>query len=117
MDEPEEGTFEDLVVPGTLERRVGEFGVAVLWALFCLMNFFPPSHQALAPWLFGPLGALASLHFMRRAFDRRPRLIVNTEGITDRTSLVGGSLGRGAPRLRAAGARPGRNAADTTRHG
>lgn len=92
MDEPGQGTLRDLVVPGSLERRLGEFGVGVFWALFCLMNFFPPSGQALAPWLVGPLSALASLHFFRRAFDGRPRLVVNSEGVTDRTALIGGSL-------------------------
>jgi hypothetical protein len=92
MEWPEEDAGEDLVVEGSVERRLGEFGVGVLLAFFCLMNFFPPSGQALAPWLVGPLSALASLHFMRRAFDRRPRLIVDSEGITDRTALIGGSL-------------------------
>lgn len=78
-------------MPGTLERRLGELGIGVLWALFCLMNFFPPSGQALAPWLVGPLSGLASLHFMRRAFDGRPRLVVDSEGVTDCTALVGGA--------------------------
>ena len=92
MDGPEEDVGEDLVVEGSVARRLGELGVGVLLAFFCLMNFFPPSSEALAPWLVGPLSALASLHFMRRAFDRRPRLIVDSEGITDRTALIGGSL-------------------------
>ena len=86
------GAVEDLVVAGSVGRRIGEFGIGVLWALFCLMNFFPPSGQALAPWLIGPISALVSLHFVRRAFDGRPRLIVDSEGITDRTALVGSSL-------------------------
>jgi len=92
MNEPDEGAVEDLVVAGSVGRRIGEFGIGVLWALFCLMNFFPPSGQALAPWLIGPISALVSLHFVRRAFDGRPRLIVDSEGITDRTALVGSSL-------------------------
>lgn len=92
MDEPEEGALKDVIVPGSLGRRLGEFGLGILWALFCLMNFFPPSHHAMAPWLFGPLGGLASLHFVWRAFDRRPRLVVNSEGIMDRTAPLGGSL-------------------------
>jgi len=71
---------------------VAEFGAGLLWGLFGLMNFFPPSGHALAPWLVGPMSGLASLHFMWRAFDSRPRLIVDAEGVTDRTALVGGPL-------------------------
>lgn len=92
MNEPEQTVLQDLVVPGSVGRRVGEFGLGILWVLFCLMNFFPPSHQALAPWLFGPLGGLIGLHFLGRAFDSRPRLIVDSEGIVDRTALLGGAL-------------------------
>jgi hypothetical protein len=87
-----EGAMKDLVVSGSGERRLFEFGVGVLWALFCLLTFFPPSGHALAPWLTGPLSGLASLHFLKRAFDGRPRLVVDAEGVTDRTALVGGSL-------------------------
>jgi hypothetical protein len=92
MTEPEEGTVEDLVVAPSPERRIGELGIGLLWALFSLMNFFPPSGQAWAPWLVGPLSALAGLNFMRRAFDGRPRLIVDSEGITDRAGPFGGTL-------------------------
>lgn len=92
MNEPEEDAAEDLIVSGSPERRVVEFGIGVLWAIFCLLTFFPPSGQSLAPWLTGPLSALAGLHFIRRAFDGRPRLIVDSEGITDRTALIGGTL-------------------------
>lgn len=79
-------------VPGTMGRRLGELGVGVLWALYCLMILVPPSGQSFYPWLTAPITGLASLHFIRRAFDRRPRLIVDAEGITDRTSILGGAL-------------------------
>ena len=92
MNRSEKEALEDLVISPSPERRLGEFGIGVLWAVFCLMNFFPPSGQALVPWLFGPLSALASLNFMRRAFDSKPRLIVDSEGITDRAGPFGGSL-------------------------
>ncbi len=92
MDEPGEGPLEDLVVPGSVGRRVGEFSLGVFSALFCLMVYVPPSHQTILPWLFGPLSALVSVHFVLGAFDRRPRLVVTSEGITDRTALFGGTL-------------------------
>lgn len=91
-DDPGKGELQDLIVPGSAGRRIGEFGLGIFWALFSLMNFFPPSHQAFAPWFFGPLGGLIGLHFLGRAFDARPRLIVSSEGITDRTALLGGAL-------------------------
>jgi len=81
-----------LVVRGTAVRRVGELGLATFFAVFCLMSLFPPSGTALAPWLTVPLSALASLHFLGRSLDGRPRLIVDGTGITDRTSIGGGYL-------------------------
>lgn len=92
QDGSEEGGAEGLVVSASPERRVGELVFALLWALFCLMEFLPPSGHAWAPWFFGPLSALVSLNFIRRAFDSRPRLIVDSEGITDRAGPFGGSL-------------------------
>ena len=92
MEQDEEFTPFEFSVPGTVGRRLGEFGVGLLWALYCLMILFPPSHQTFMPWLTAPLTGLASFHFIRRAFDGRPRLIVDKKGITDRTSIVGGAL-------------------------
>ena len=84
-----EASFE---VPATASRRAGEFAVGVLMALFCLMSVFPPSGEYFLPWLMAPFGAIASLHFFRRVFDGRPRLVVDEEGIVDRTALIGGEL-------------------------
>lgn len=82
----------DLTVPATVRRRLSEVGVGALWALYALLNVFPSSHEGFAPWLVGPFCVLASLHFLARAFDPRPRLVVDGEGIWDRTSIAGGQL-------------------------
>lgn len=79
-------------IPGSATRRLGKFGMALILALFALMSVVPPSGQALLPWLTAPLSGLAAFHFLRRAFDGRPRLTVDSEGITDRTSLGGGEI-------------------------
>ncbi len=86
------GGLEGLSIEGTPGRRVGEGIAAVLAALFALFNFFPPSGDAFAPLLIGPLSLLTCFHLLRRAFDRGPRLVVDAEGIVDRTSIVGGEL-------------------------
>lgn len=90
--EPDGGGAHGLTVPATLERRLGEAGVGALWALYAFLNVFPPSHERFAPWLVIPLCVLASLHFFARAFDGRPRLMMDDEGILDRTSIAGGQL-------------------------
>jgi hypothetical protein len=70
-------------------RRVGEFCTGLAWSLFLVFLMVPPSGHSFLPWLTVPLGALGTFHFLRRAFDSAPRLVVNAEGITDRTSLLG----------------------------
>jgi hypothetical protein len=92
MDRPVGEPTEPVVVRASIERRVVEVGFAVFWALMCLGELFPPSGEALAPWMLGPLLGLVSLHFLQRAFDRQPRLIVDSEGVTDRGGPFGTSL-------------------------
>ena len=65
---PERSDGDDahgLTIPATVERRLGEGGVGALWALYAVLNVFPPSHVRFAPWLVIPLCVLASLHFLR----------------------------------------------------
>lgn len=69
-----------------------ELGLGALWGLMTLMSLFPPSHEYVASWLMAPFVAVVCLHFGRRAFDRGPRLQIDAEGITDRTSILGGPL-------------------------
>jgi hypothetical protein len=86
---PEDSWFE--AIPSPL-RRLGEFGLGSFWAFFLFSSLFPPSGNYLFPWLTIPFGALASFHFIRRAFDPSPRLIVDSFGVTDRTSFFGREL-------------------------
>lgn len=85
-------TLEPLVVEGTLGRRLGEFAVAVSFTVFGLLSAFPPSGEYLLPWLVIPASVLGALHYFRRAFDRRPRLVVDAEGIIDRSYVAGGEI-------------------------
>jgi len=73
-------------------RRLGEFLFGSFWSLFTLLTLFPPSGDSFLPWLTVPLGALASFHFLKRGFDARPRLVVDSKGVLDRTSVFGREL-------------------------
>jgi hypothetical protein len=70
-------------------RRVGEFLTGLAWSLFLVFTISPPSGVSFIPWFTVPLGTLGTFHFLRRAFDSAPRLVVSSEGITDRTSILG----------------------------
>ena len=91
--EAESQDLDTLAGQGTAGRRLGEAGLALFFAFFGLIIGFPPSGTPLLPWVLVPiLSGLTSLHFLLRVFDRRARLIIDAEGITDRTSIGGGEL-------------------------
>ena len=73
-------------------RRLGEFALGLLWALFIPLVLFPPSGITFLRWLMFPIAGLTSLHFLRRAINPSPRLVVDLTGITDRTSIFGKEL-------------------------
>lgn len=81
-----------MVMLGPGNHRVAEFGLSLLLGLFTALSAFPPSGEYFAAWLTIPTFALASIHFLRRSFDPVPRLTMDAEGITDRTSILGGAL-------------------------
>lgn len=92
---PEEGGLsagQSFAVSATAERRLGEFGFALVWALAALLQAFPPSGEQFYPWLMIPMSALISLHFLGRSLDPRPRLVIDEGGIVDHTSIAGGDL-------------------------
>lgn len=76
-------------VSASRARRVGEFCTGLAWSLFLVLTISPPSGASFVPWFTVPLGTLGTFHFLRRAFDSAPRLVVGPEGITDRTSILG----------------------------
>lgn len=88
----ERGATTEGAVLGGADHRVAEFGLGALLAVFALLSAFPPSGAYLLPFVTVPGFALGSLHFLRRAFDSAPRVSIDDHGITDRTSIAGGTL-------------------------
>ena len=82
----------DFIVHATTRRRVGEFAFGAAMAVESLLWLSLPSQVPTYPWLFVPFFTLMSVHFVVRAFDSRPRLTVDANGITDRTASIIGSL-------------------------
>ncbi len=82
----------DFIVPATAGRRVGELAFGAAMGVEALLWLTSPSHVTSYHWFFVPFFTLMSLHFIVRAFDRRPRLAVDAAGITDRTALILGPL-------------------------
>jgi hypothetical protein len=72
--------------------RLAEFALGTLWAVFAVALAFPPSWSDPFLWFGLPFGTLMATHFLRRAFDSSPRLVVDTSGILDKTSFFGGTL-------------------------
>jgi hypothetical protein len=80
-------------VPATVGRRIGEAALAGMFGVWGVIWLSPPSHDFIGyRWFFVPFFGLMSLHFLVRAFDRRPRLTVDEDGVTDRTALLLGPL-------------------------
>lgn len=77
---------------GRADYRFAEFGTAVLMALLSYLGAYPPSGEHFLAWLTVPGFALGSFHFLKRAFDSRPRIVLTEDGIIDRTSFYGGEL-------------------------
>jgi len=82
----------DFIVHATTRRRVGEFAFGAAIAVQSLLWLSLPPQVPTYPWLFVPCFAVLSVHFLVRAFDSRPRLTVDANGITDRTALIIGPL-------------------------
>lgn len=82
----------DFTIPATTGRRIGELAFGAAMGVESLLWLSLPSHVPTYPWLFVPFFALLSVHFVVRAFDPRPRLTVDADGITDRTALILGPL-------------------------
>ena len=90
--ETSESTPVHFSVPATFGRRLGELLVSLVWALYGYMTVFSPADERFLPFVTIPFSVLASLHFLARVVDGRPRLIIDVDGILDRTSVVGGDV-------------------------
>jgi len=88
------GSSEDHSFEATasLWRRLGEFALGLGWALFIPLVLLPSSGITELKWFMFPVACLSSLHFFRRALDPSPRLVVDSDGIIDRTSIFGKEL-------------------------
>ena len=89
VDRPGEPVFAPRVSGWS---RFGEFLFGMMWAVFVLAAVFPPSGSHAFLWFTLPFGTLMATHFLRRAFDSSPRLVVSSSGILDKTSPFGGTL-------------------------
>lgn len=73
-------------------RRVGEFALGLGWAAYIPLVLFPFSWPVYLKLFFLPIATLSSFHFFRRALDPAPRILVDSFGIADRTSIFGKEL-------------------------
>jgi hypothetical protein len=80
------------VASASLWRRLGEFCLGLSWAAYVALVIFPMDGLTFLRWVMLPIAGLSSLHFFRRAADSLPRLVVDSEGIIDRTSIFGKEL-------------------------
>lgn len=81
-----------LVVRATLTRRLGELGIGALFAAITTGMIVGPAPSPSMRRAFVTFCGLGAVHFLGRALDRRPRLVLDGEGVTDRTSMIGGAL-------------------------
>ena len=73
-------------------KRWAEFGAAAVFLLYFVLSLFDPVGSGLSRWLLTGAMGFNGFFFLRRALDRRPRLLLDAEGITDRTSVSGSTL-------------------------
>lgn len=73
-------------------RRWHEFGAAAFFLFYFVLTLVDPVGSGLIRWLLSGAMGFNGFFFLRRALDPRPRLIIDWEGITDRTSLTGSTL-------------------------
>ena len=60
---------------------------AVFFFFFFVMTLVDPFGPEFLQWIAPVVMAINGLHFLRRATDSRPRLVLDSEGIRDRTSI------------------------------
>jgi hypothetical protein len=82
----------DFTVSAGIDQRSGELAFGGVLGLLGLLWLYPEPQFAVYQWFFLPFCTLGSLNFVLRAFDPRPRLTVDAEGITDRWALLLGSM-------------------------
>lgn len=81
-----------LVTPTSLRQRLAEFAVGLSWALYIPFVILPLDSLIPVRLFMLTIAGLSSFHFIRRASDSSPRLLVDSAGITDRTSIFGREL-------------------------
>ena len=84
-----EETFSPVAYDG---RRWLEFGAAGFFLFVFCMAVFDSVRPGFLTWLLIGTMGFNSLYFIRRALDRRPRLVLDEEGIRDLTSITGSEL-------------------------
>lgn len=81
-----------LVVEATWARRILELGLGAVQAIGCLLLVLLAIRVSPLLLPFAAILAFVSFQFFQRAFDVRPRLIVDSDGITDRTAAGSGPI-------------------------
>jgi hypothetical protein len=73
-------------------RRGLELGAAGFFLLIFLISIVDSAGPGFFSWLLTGAMGFNGLYFLRRALDRRPRLVLDEEGIRDLTSVSGSEL-------------------------
>ncbi|MGD2122993.1 MAG: hypothetical protein PVJ76_14665 [Gemmatimonadota bacterium] len=73
-------------------KRWGELGAAAFFLFYFALTLLDPVGSGLLRWLLTGAMGFNGFFFLRRGLDPRPRLLVDAEGITDRTSFSGSTL-------------------------
>ena len=73
-------------------HRWAELGAAAFFLFYFVLTLFDPVGSGLIRWLLTGAMGFNGFYFLRRAADPRPRLILDRQGIVDRTSVSGSTL-------------------------